>query len=53
MNKKFIFFSFVLLIVVYIILASWFVINGNILFYSDIARDFLLIEDIFYNKQLL
>jgi len=52
MKKKIILYLFLFLIGLCIILASWFVINGDILFYSDIARDFLLMEDILYNKPI-
>lgn len=41
-----------LLIAVNIFLASWFVIQGDILFHTDIARDFLLLEDIVKNKPI-
>lgn len=44
--------AIIALIIVNIILASWWVINGNIFFHTDIARDFLLMEDIIDNKQL-
>lgn len=40
------------LILINVILASWWVINGNIFFHTDIARDFLLIQDIVDNKNL-
>lgn len=35
-----------LLISINIVLGAWWVIHGNIYFHTDIARDFLLIEDI-------
>lgn len=41
-----------LLIIFNILLASRWVIDGNIFFHTDIARDFLLIEDIVDNKHL-
>lgn len=34
------------------IFASWWVLHGNIVFHTDIARDFLLIEDIVVNRNL-
>ena len=40
------------LILLNIMLSAWWIINGNILFHTDIARDFLLIEDIVVNKNL-
>jgi hypothetical protein len=51
-KKKIAFYFSLSIIGICIILASWFVINGDILFYSDIARDFLLMEDILYNKPI-
>lgn len=44
--------AIIVLIIFNIFLASWWVINGNIFFHTDIARDFLLIEDIVENKHL-
>lgn len=35
-----------------VIMSAWWMIHGNILFHTDIARDFLLIEDIVVNKNL-
>ncbi len=40
------------LIILNIILASIWVMDGNIFFHTDIARDFLLMEDIVDNKNL-
>lgn len=42
----------IILIVLNIILASFWQINGNIFFHTDIARDFLLMEDIVDNRNL-
>jgi len=39
-------------IVICIIMASWFVIHGDIFFHTDIARDFLLLEDMVKNKPI-
>ncbi len=39
-------------IVICIIMASWFVIHGDIYFHTDIARDFLLLEDMVKNKPI-
>lgn len=41
-----------LLILFNILLASRWIIDGNLFFHTDIARDFLLIEDIVDNKHL-
>lgn len=41
-----------LLIIFNIFLASRWIIDGNIFFHTDIARDFLLLEDIVDNKNL-
>lgn len=40
-------------IVFNIFLASFWVINGNIFFHTDIARDFLLMQDIVDNRNLI
>lgn len=40
------------LIILNVVLASWWIIDGNLFFHTDIARDFLLIEDIIDNKHL-
>lgn len=40
------------LIIFNIFLASFWVINGNIFFHTDIARDFLLMQDIVDNRDL-
>ncbi len=32
--------------------ASWFAVNGDIIFHTDIARDFLLMEDVVKNKPI-
>jgi len=39
-------------IVVSLLTAIWFVLHGTLYFHTDIARDFLLIEDIVVNKKL-
>jgi len=43
---------FYILIIINVILSAWFVIQGDIFFHTDIARDFLLLEDIVKNKPL-
>jgi hypothetical protein len=40
------------LILLSIISSAWWVMHGNLSFHTDIARDFLLIEDILVNKNL-
>ncbi len=35
-----------------VFIASWFFINGDIVFHTDIARDFLLFEDIVKNRDI-
>jgi len=46
-------FSFFFLISVSLILASWYVLHGDLHFSSDIARDFLLYEEISAKKFIL
>ncbi len=41
-----------LVIIVSTFFASWFAIHGDIVFHTDIARDFLLMEDVVRNKPL-
>lgn len=41
-----------LLIFINLILGAWWVIQGNIYFHTDIARDFLLVEDIIDHRNL-
>lgn len=41
-----------LLICIGVFFASWWMLNGNIDFHTDIARDFLLFEDIYFNKNI-
>lgn len=41
-----------LMILISTIFASWFAINGDIVFHTDIARDFLLMEDVVSNKPI-
>lgn len=45
-------YLFLILILLNIILASRWIIDGNLFFHTDIARDFLLMEDIVNNKHL-
>jgi len=52
MIKKIIKTIFFILIISNIILASRWVFDGNIFFHTDIARDFLLMEDIVDNNNL-
>jgi len=52
-NKLFfikIFCLFIILISLFF--ASWFAIHGDIVFHTDIARDFLLMEDVVRNKPI-
>lgn len=44
--------AIIVLIIFNVLLASWWVINGNIFFHTDISRDFLLIEDVVDNKHV-
>lgn len=46
-------YLFLILILFNVLLASRWVIDGNIFFHTDIARDFLLMEDIVNNKHLV
>lgn len=39
-------------IIVNLIFASWYVLHGEIFFHTDIARDFVLMWDIAYNKNI-
>lgn len=41
-----------LIIGVSILLAAWPMFQGNLNFNTDIARDFLLLEDVYYNKNI-
>jgi hypothetical protein len=41
-----------IIILVSLVFASWFAINGDIVFHTDIARDFLLMEDVVRNKPI-
>jgi len=50
MNKK-IFLFILLLTALNLFIASWPIINGNIAFHTDIARDFSLLEEIVKNKK--
>lgn len=52
MRNKIIVYFIILLIIFNHILASWFVLHGTITFHTDIARDFLLVEDIAVNKNI-
>ena len=51
MNK---FNKSVLLIVtaLFVVISAWYILHNTIIFHTDIARDFLLIEDIVKNKPL-
>jgi len=40
------------LIGINIFFASWYILHGDLLFHTDIARDFLLLEDIVKNKPI-
>jgi len=39
-------------VVINVVISAWWMLHGNILFHTDIARDFLLMEDIVVNKNL-
>lgn len=41
-----------LIILISLVFASWFAIHGDIVFHTDIARDFLLMEDVVRNKPI-
>lgn len=45
-------FLFVILLSVILLFSAWPMINGNIDFHTDIARDFLLLEDVYYNHNI-
>jgi len=42
----------IVLIGLNIVFAAWYILHNDLLFHTDIARDFLLIEDIAYNKHI-
>lgn len=44
-------YIFILLIFFFVVLSSWQMIRGSIIFHTDIARDFLLMEDILISKK--
>ena len=44
--------TIIVLITINILLGAWYILHGDLLFHTDIARDFLLIEDIAYVKHL-
>ena len=46
-------FLLIVLILLSIILSSWHALQGTLNFHTDIARDFLLFEDIYYNKNIV
>lgn len=41
-----------IVILVSLVFASWFALHGDIVFHTDIARDFLLMEDVVRNKPI-
>ncbi len=41
-----------IVILISLVFASWFAIHGDIVFHTDIARDFLLMEDVVRNKPI-
>ncbi|QQS44093.1 glycosyltransferase family 39 protein [Candidatus Roizmanbacteria bacterium] len=43
---------FFILLTVIIIFSAWPILHGNIDFHTDIARDFLLLDDVYYNKNI-
>jgi len=51
--KRLLFPFFLVLVSINLFLASWYVINGDILFSSDIARDFFLLEELDQKKFVL
>lgn len=50
--SKFLKLLFLVIIAISTFYASWFALHGDIVFHTDIARDFLLIEDIVKNKPI-
>jgi len=44
-------YLFILLIFFFVVLSSWQMIKGSIIFHTDIARDFLLMEDMLISKK--
>ncbi len=51
--RRFLKISALLLVLVNLILASWYIIHGDIIFNADIARDFLLLDEILLKKFIL
>lgn len=43
---------FAILMVVIVLFAAWPILNGNIYFHTDISRDFMLMEDIWNNRNI-
>lgn len=52
MGKRIIFLFLLVVAGLSTFLASWFALHGDIVFHTDIARDFLLMEDVVYNKPI-
>lgn len=50
--KKITTILYLLLIFIIVLISAWPMINGTIDFHTDIARDFLLLEDVYYNKNI-
>lgn len=51
--RKYLIFLIVFLIGLHIFLAAWYVMHGDIVFHTDIARDFLLLDEIDTKKIVL
>jgi hypothetical protein len=51
-NNKIVFWFSIIIIAISTFFASWFAIHGDIVFHTDIARDFLLMEDVVRVKPL-
>ena len=43
---------FFILLTIIIIFSAWPILHGNIDFHTDIARDFLLLDDVYYNHNI-
>lgn len=52
-HKKLFFLIFLILVIFNLFLASWYVLNGDIVFNADIARDFHLLREIDRKKFML
>lgn len=50
---RFLKISALLLVLINLVLASWYIVHGDIVFNADIARDFLLLDEILLKKFIL